>query len=746
MRKLMWFTLGFGTACGVYGYVLWLDDRWIPAFIALCLCTALAAGKKKSFAVPALILLGLTVGSVWFALFRNVYLQPLFRLDGETESYTVTADNYSEKSLYGTSLEGKIGIGGRSYPVLAYLKGEQQIRPGDRLTGDFRLRLTIPGGIKESDYYQGKGIFLIASQVGDMETEQGDQADWRYLPARLSKAVKSILGSCLPEDVFPFAQALLLGDTGELDYEINTALQVSGIRHIIAVSGLHVAILYGMIVVLTGNKRYLTALVGLPMLLLFAAMAGFTPSVSRAAIMIGLMMLARVLDREDDTPTELAFACLILLVRNPFVIASVSFQLSVSSVAGILLFHQKLQMKLEKKLRAEQGGRLHRRIVRWLAGSVSLTLSAISLSTPLSAHYFGTVSLIGVVTNVAAVWMVSLIFYGILAVCGIVAFWPMGGAILGKQVAWLIRYVLWTARLFAKFPFAAVYTSSGFIVGWIVFCYLLLFVRLVFQKGSVRRYLTAGAAALSAAVLLSWYIPRRDSCRMTVLDVGQGQSILFQSKGHSFLVDCGGSGDGNAADQAAQMLLSQGVRKLDGILLTHYDQDHMGGIPLLLTRVKTESLILPFPEEDDFEQSLPADDARSVVWAENGQKILLGDAVITILDCKSGKNSNENSLGILFETEDCVILVTGDRNKTGERALLKSVEIPDVDVLIAGHHGSKNSTTEELLNAAMPETVMISVGKGNSYGHPAQETLERLENHGCTVFRTDEMGTILFRR
>ena len=104
------------------------------------------------------------------------------------------------------------------------------------------------------------------------------------------------------------------------------------------------------------------------------------------------------------------------------------------------------------------------------------------------------------------------------------------------------------------------------------------------------------------------------------------------------------------------------------------------------------------------------------------------------------------SLCILFDTKNCDILVTGDRNGFGERSLLRNAHIPDVDILVAGHHGSKNSTSEELLNAARPETVCISVGEDNSYGHPAPELLQRLMDHGCAVYRTDQHGTITIRR
>lgn len=737
MRKLMWFAIGFGLACVLCAYLLWSGNMWLIAgvLLAAAACMGAAGRKKACLGIPALMLLGCAAGFGWFSVVQQAYLFPAEELDGQTVPAVITARQYSEQSLYGTSVDGLIRWDGRTYRIRVYLKGEQEVAPGDRMEGNFRIRLTTPEGQKESTYYQGKGIFLIGSQSGELELHPAQKLELRFLPAVLARQAKEILKQALPEDVFPFAQALLLGDASGLDYSTDTALRVSGIRHIIAVSGLHVAILYGLVAMITGNRRYLTALVGLPVLLLFAAMAGFTPSVSRASIMIGLMMISRMLNREYDGATELSFACLILLAANPFSAVSVSFQLSVLSVAGILLFQPRIMKKL---------GKAKGRWGRWLNATLSITLSATLLSTPLSAYYFGTVSLIGVLTNVLVAWVVGAVFYGTLAVCALGAFWLPGAAFLGRILAIPIRYVLTVAVLMARIPMAAVYTKSPFVVIWLAGCYGLLAVYLVFKKGRLRTYGAAAAAGLCAAVALSWFLPRQDDCRLMVLDVGQGQSLLLQSRGHSFLVDCGGYSDTGAADQAAETLLSQGVYRLDGILLTHYDRDHMAGIPYLLTRVDAERIYLPASNEQGFAAQLGEISRGQILFAEDQCKIPLGSGEITLFVTENGGSDNENSVGVLFETEECAILCTGDRSISGEKLLLDSVS--HADVLIAGHHGSKNATGDALLDAVQPETVIISVGAGNSYGHPAPETLQRLEDHGCAVLRTDEQGTILYRR
>lgn len=735
MRKLMWFTIGFGMACALCAYGLPEGLLLLAAMASLFLCGVfvLVRNRWKQGRIPAVLCLGCVLGFFWFALFQNLYLVLPVSLDGQEMDGVVTASDYSYETNYGSAVDGVLEMGGKPYQVRVYLNETTEIVPGDVLQGTFRFRVTTPDGAEEATYHSGKGIFLLGYQRGDMTIETGEDTPWWCYPGILRQQIKTVLRSSFPEDVFPFAKALLLGDSYDLDYATDTAFQISGIRHIIAVSGLHISILYSLISFLTARKRWLTVLVGFPTLLLFAAVAAFTPSVTRACIMVGLMMLAMLVGREYDPPTELAFACLVMLGVNPLVITSVSFQLSVGCVAGILLFNGKINSWLTSKWKGK--GRLK----TWFCSSISVTLSAMSLTTPLCAYYFGMVSLVGVVTNLLTLWVVNLIFHGIIVVCLLSLLSVKLASGLGWLLAWPIRYVLVTAKTLAALPLAAVYTQSIYIVAWLVFCYVLLTVFLVSRN---RRPGVLGCCAilgLCIALLASWMEPLLDDTRLTVLDVGQGQCILFQSEGKNYLIDCGGDSDTEAADLAAETLLSQGVSRLDGIILTHWDRDHAGAVENLLTRLETDLLFLPGGEGAS---SIPAEK----VFVEQDLEVTFGDTKITIFAPSFSFSDNESSLCVLLQTEKCAILITGDRSGFGERMLLRHTALPDVDVLIAGHHGSKNSTSVELLQAVTPETVIISVGEGNPYGHPAPELLQRLQDFGCTVYRTDLNGSITYRR
>ena len=733
MRKLMLFAMGFAGGCGLCAYLL--SEAWILPLCAVGVVCVIAGLLWKPIRRASLCGLGLLLGLVWCMFFRDLYLKPAMAVDGQTVEVTITATDYSYETDYGSAFDGKVTLDGWIFSVRSYVDTKEPIVPGDRVTGSFRMRYT-PGGERNATYHPGKGIFLLAYERGEV-TVTAATSDAFY-PAELAQKIKDILRSLFPEADFPFTQALLLGDSTELDYATDSSFKISGIRHIIAVSGLHVMILYSLINTLTFRKRFLTALIGLPILGIFAAVAGFTPSVTRACIMVELMILAQLFNKEYDPPTALSFAALIMLLANPMVITSVSFQLSVGCVAGIQAFAKPIETWLGERLGGIKGKGVLPGIKRWIASSVSVTMGAMALTTPLSAYYFGTVSIIGILTNLLTLWVVNFIFNGLVVVCLCSMLSVKLASVLAWLIGWPIRLVLWVAKFLASFPLAAVYTQSVYIVAWLVFVYLLLAVFLCNRKhpGHVFAY---GIVGLCLALLVSWTEPLGDDLRVTVLDVGQGQSIILQSRGQTLLVDCGGDDDEASADMAAEALLSQGITHLDAVIVTHCDRDHAGGLPFLLSRVDAD--VVFYPGVNTLELS-----HENLYPVTEDLTLSFGEAEIRIFAPIYAANDNENSLCALFTYGNCDILITGDRGSLGEAVLVQQADLPDVELLIAGHHGSKNSTTETLLEAVKPEYIFVSAGADNAYGHPAQEMLDRAAKYGCVVYRTDIHGTLTFRR
>lgn len=746
MRKLMWFTLGAAAACAVAVYLL--PNGTLGSFAAICSVAftaslILSIFWKKARPLRAL-LLGATLLGIWLYGFDALYLSPIKALDGETVQLTVTLTDYSQTTQYGIAVEGVTEIDGKPYRIRAYANDDTlSLKPGDSLIGSFRLRDTT-GGEKNATYHMGDGIFLLAYPKGEIFHRVAPELPWYGYPAYWANTIRSLIHGAFPEDTVAFAQALLLGDTSLIDYETDTAFKLSGIRHIIAVSGLHVSILFALVDQITGRRKGLRVLLGLPALVLFAAIAGFTPSITRACIMHGLMVIATLFEREYDPPTALSFAVLLMLIVNPYCVSSVGLQLSAGCMCGIFLFSGRMQDWFMDERRLGRIRKKYRKAAAWLASSVSVSLSATLITTPLCAAYFGTVSLVSVLSNLLTLWVVTFIFYGIMLCCVAAFLWAPLGVMVGWLVSWPMRFVLAAAKLIAAFPLAALYTASIYAVLFLIFAYVLIAVFLLMKRKRPVPMLCCLAICLCVCLLAAWIEPLCDDVRMTVLDVGQGQCILLQSEGKTFLVDCGGDSDTAAADTAAEKLLSMGVTRLDGLILTHYDRDHAGGAAYLLSRVGADVLYLPACVDTDGYSAALRQMDQTVMVNENMQ-IRFGAASIQLITTDYGISNNESGLCVLFQRENCDILITGDRNSYGEKDLLRQIDLPDLEVLIVGHHGSKYSTCEELLQAGKPDIAIISVGD-NSYGHPTKEVLERLAGIGCEIYRTDLQGTIIYRR
>lgn len=736
----MWISLGVTIACalGAYAYGSWIFPAAV-IFLSLALLLLVFTYWYPKLKIVTVVIFGLSIGFGVFSIHDDTHLADARSLSGQDMTVTIEAQDYSYATEYGAAFDGKLLLDGKTFKVRAYLDENPRLEPGDRVTGCFRLSFTIG----ESAYYPADGIFLVAYPQDDVVIKKFYEPLWYHYPSIWRQSLKDQIDDNFSKDTAGFAKALLLGDRAGIDYETNTAFKLSGISHIIAVSGLHVSILFGLIYFLTFKRRFLTAMIGIPCVILFAAIAGFSPSVTRASIMQCLMMIALLFDREYDPLTALGFSALVMQIVNPYVVTSISFQLSMGCMLGIFLFSERIRGWL---MDAKRLGRVNGKLTRWFSSSVSVTLSAMVFTTPFVAVYFGAVSLVSVLTNLLTLWVVTFIFYGIMAVCLLGFVSPFASSVIGWVISWLIRYVLAVAKGLASFPLAAVYTESIYIVIWLVISYLLLGVFLISRRNQPVLFAALVTVSLAVAIGLSWLEPMLWKTYVTVLDVGQGQSVVLQSGGKTYLVDCGGDYDEDAADKAAETLLSRGIGRIDGLILTHLDRDHAGGVEYLLKRIHVDAIYFPkvMDKEGSGNKFLNQYPEANVIYEDI---CLSHEGVnLSIFAPESYKSGNESSMCILFQTENCDILIPGDRGFAAERLLLKDHSLPKLELLVVGHHGSKYSTSEDLLAVTRPEYAFISAEEDNRFGHPAKETLDRLINWGVVTLCTAQEGNIIFRR
>ena len=746
----MWLGIGFAAACLVGAYLfsgLWLVALGVLALIVSLGVFLLWKGKKVAKRIVC-VLLGLGIGAVWFFVYGSVTLAPAQRADGLTVSLVAEATDYSYETEYGIAVEASVLLEDKAFAARLYIDGKESVSPGDRISGSFRLRFTGPEGDESSTYLSGAGIQLLGYGKGEATIEHTQDASFKHFPARVRRAVLDKIAQVFPEDVVAFAKALILGERYDMGYELETSLTVSGIIHLVAVSGLHVSVLFSLLFLLLGSRRLLTPIVGTVFLVFVAAVSGFTPSIVRACLMNGLMLFALFSGREPDGPTSLAFAVTVMLAVNPLCVTSVGLQLSVASVIGIMLFAERISGWVQD---LPLWGDVRRRTVKHyvrstLAGSLSVTLAATIATAPLTAAYFGTVSLVGMLTNLLTVGVANAVFALSVVAVALAFLWLWPAKLLAWVLAWGMRYIIAVAGVLGSFPLAAVYTESIYILVWLIATYLLISVFLAMKSKRAWLLCAFVAGTLGIAVLFSWLEPKLDDLRVTAVDVGQGQCILLQSDGKTYMVDCGGDTGDIAADAAAEVLLSQGVFRLDGLIITHYDEDHVGGAAKLLSRVPAETVYLPqTPGWENWSADIIAHAEGDVIWVNEDISLTWDDTQMWLFASGYTESSNESSLCVLYQKDKCDILITGDRTSVGEADLLLD-GVGDLDILVAGHHGAATSTSAYFLKKTRPELVLISAGKDNRYNHPAQAVLDRLAQHGCAVLRTDVEGTIIVRR
>jgi competence protein ComEC len=349
-------------------------------------------------------------------------------------------------------------------------------------------------------------------------------------------------------------------------------------------------------------------------------------------------------------------------------------------------------------------------------------------------------------------WAIPLLFGSAMAVTLLCAGWP-GLSFLAALPTALARYVLWAAGKLAALPFHGAAFSSPVMAAWLVFAYLLLAVCLVSRERR-RKYIVAALVAavtgLAAHALPALAAPG-GALTVVAVDVGQGAATLLSSGGETVLVDCGSlywaRGPGNAVADAME---SFGWESLDYVALTHYHQDHAGGLGELLARVEVERLLLPvLHDEDDADLqsrvlALAEEYNVPVTYVESETELPLGRADLTVFPPLTEGDVNEEGLTVLCTAGDFDVLITGDMGSATEKLLVEEYPLPDIEVLLVGHHGSKYATSDELLDAVTPEVGIISVGE-NRYGHPTQEAMERMTDRGMELYRTDLQGNIVIQ-
>lgn len=605
--------------------------------------------------------------------------------------------------------------------------------------------------------YQAKVISV--SGDGDLIGE----ALYRY-----KKQSRQFLMAHMTQEDAGVMAAILLGDKGNMDAAQKSLYQKSGIAHILAISGLHISLVgMGLFRLLkrAAVRADVASVLSILLAWLYGKMTGGGSSVTRACCMFALLLLADLLERSYDLLTGLAFSAIVVLIKNPSDLSGAGFLLSFTAVLGIALLGQDQKKQTGR-------GRIRKLLDRYVMTPLRISFSVLLMTLPVSLWFFYTVSPYGILLNLAVIPVMSVVLLS-----GMVAT-LLRFPLLLQVPAMLLHVIDLLCRVSRCLP------GWQLVVGrpriWQIVTYYLVLFGLIclrsrrrermrldrahFAWGNRRRHMGLRWAWLLCLVLncVVLFLPARRVNAVDMLSVGQGDCVVLRTAEGNCVISDGGSSSEKQVGKyrLIPFLQYNGIRRVDAVFLSHAHDDHYNALLELFEQaqdagIRVSCLILGSVAQDNARYQEIRDAALAagakVFYMENGDEASFGSLHMTcVYECGKQPVSDENDESMVLQAAfpGFTMLLTGDSTQNMDEKVLAALaraDIPEVTCLKTAHHGARSSTGEALLARIAPKIALISCGKDNSYGHPHEETLERLQEGGAKVYVTKDMGQIRIR-
>ncbi len=687
-------------------------------------------------------------------------------------------DTFYDQTVFQLDQGGRLWLNGPAHDLVCGTRIQAMIRL-DRPDGRRN-----PGGFDQAAWLRGKGLYLTGEIVGDIPVRRLSPpagVGLKQLAWQQKQRLIRTLNRFLPERPAALLSAILLGDRSRLTLMDQALLRKAGLSHLTAVSGTHVALLIWPLQSLLRamfHNRLIRRLILCLVLTGFGALTGWPLSVSRAILMLGLILAASWSGRRADRLNSLSGAALLIMLLQPDAALQTGFWLSVGATLVLII----LVPHLAERLTARRPG-IPPRLARLAVLPLAIQLSLLPLSLGLSGEvvWAGWLSswlvmpLIQVLMPYSLAWLLIAVPLSLAEGAAATALLSLSAWPIRLGAGLLMRIAEFSARL----PLPRLLLGDFSLPLWLLFITLMLQASGLWHQaadffgGSQRQQirlrrclcLCLCAATVLTACFRLLLMPGTD---VWFFDVGQGDAILLRSRRQVILVDGGPPGSGCRVLLPA--LDALGVQRIHLAIVTHGHVDHCGGIGELMQLGRIGTLLLPewclepevdlpgiwqaadLPDEEEKTQiqtlldlarqsAIPVQAVRFSDTINAGSRLSLSVLPLP-RSALTAADGNARSLLLNVESEGFHLLLTGDCEETVEKALLEQSLWPDADLLKVAHHGSASSTSCEFLRMVGPEAAVIPVGQYNRYGHPAPQLLDRLNEQGTTVWRTDRHGAI----
>lgn len=636
-----------------------------------------------------------------------------------------------------------------------------------------------PGSFNQKTYLRTMGAQVVLD-VREQDITVID--DTTKLSAQFQSLLKRYWSPVMGEKNCGGLMGLLFGTSDSMEEETLEAFQKIGLGHLLAVSGLHVGLVYGAVQKLLGERgRTVTAQILCCLAVIgYAGLAGFSASASRAMLMIVIHSIGQMLFRPYDMLTSASVAGMLILTRQPCQIMSSGFQLSMLAAFGIACVLPRMSFAAE-----QWADRKRSHVLRWFADHMVPMIAIQMVMGPICARRFQCVSLWSLGLNPLCIAAAGLLIPMALGLAGVTVVLERLQTIgfgfvlepffmvLSRLTGSVISGMMNLGELAAKFP--GTFKTAGFPPGMMILYYLILFTwssevfYLLLRKRKKRLTAVWIVTGLVSAHLFPWWIGASalpllwsyQDYPVVFADVGQGDCIHIQTpKGKNIIIDGGGSGRKNVGKETLlPYLLHRGVTSIDLALATHLHQDHFQGLTELAKEIPIQQLGIYEANRYRQEEILKVwgGSEEELIYLNEGSRITLEPEIwIDVLGpplhskeeyqklAEDDSDENDSCLVFLLHYKGLEILITGDLGMDGEAKLLEKGTNLKTDILKVGHHGSKYSTSEDFLRAAGPEVAVISVG-ANYFGHPSERVIELLQKSSIIIGRTDLQGAVIVK-
>jgi competence protein ComEC len=579
--------------------------------------------------------------------------------------------------------------------------------------------------------------------------------------ARVRRAMASHVAQRDPQSA-AVATAILIGDRGSLDAEVERRLQEAGTYHVIAISGGNIAILAGLILGALwwlGVRDGWGAGAAVALLVWYAFIAGGGPSVTRATMMAAIYLSLRVIDQRTAPVHALTVTAAAVLIVSPLSIADVGFWLTFGATAAIVVgtTHWRAQAPSRPPSPALRWAGKPQAAARGALLLIGASVCAEIVLMPIGALVFQRVTFAGLALNLVAVPCMAIVQVASMATAALDAAGALAPANVAGWVTHLaVRGLITSAELIDFAPWLTWRVPSPSVIV-IAGYYACLSLWLWTAWASRASWVALGLFLWIAIAPPTLARASGDGrLHLTVMDVGQGDAMLVTlPNGRTLMVDTGGvslRGDFDIGDRVlGPALRARGILRLDYLAVTHGDPDHLGGAASLATDfTPREEWAGTFVANHEPTRKLQAISERNRAawrWLQKGDRLELGGVELRVHhpplpDWERQKVRNDDSLVIELRYGQVSMLLTGDIGREVEQALIPTLDLLPVVVFKSPHHGSGTSSSQEFMDAVKPDVVVISSGRGNSYGHPVPSVLDRYQRAGAGIFRTDQDGQV----